>query len=118
VWRSARRLRLREATQRNGARLLRRGAGARPAVAANAQGRRSSTGGLFRLRWLMVWLHRRRTCIYGTTTSVRAAAPPQVIVTGQAPGVVFVPTFHDQLTSPPASAVFGPSPCALLGPLL
>jgi hypothetical protein len=55
---------------------------------------------------------------YGTTTSVLATSPPQVITTGQLPGVVRVPTIHDHETSPPASAVFALNPCARLGPLL
>ena len=40
----------------------------------------------------------------------------QVTVTGHLPGVVVAPTFQVQLTEPAASAVFGSSPLAALGP--
>lgn len=39
-----------------------------------------------------------------------------LMVTGQEPAVVRVPTLHVQLTEPPEPAVLGPSPAALDGP--
>lgn len=41
----------------------------------------------------------------------------QATSTGHEPGVVRVPTVHNQETFPAPSAVFVPSPCASLGPL-
>lgn len=40
----------------------------------------------------------------------------QATSTGHDPGVVRVLTVHDQETLPALSAVFGPRPCAVLGP--
>jgi hypothetical protein len=55
------------------------------------------------------------TCRYPVADAV---CPPakQVIVTGQLPGVVLVPTFQVQLTLPLAFAAFGPRPAAVEGP--
>jgi hypothetical protein len=41
---------------------------------------------------------------------------PQVTVIGHAPGVVFAPTFHVQLTLPAAFDIAGAKPAAVDGP--
>lgn len=51
-----------------------------------------------------------------TVMWVCADAPPQVTVIGHAPGVVFAPTFHIQLTLPALSEFFATRPAAVDGP--